>query len=57
VQDLNDLGFFAELVEQYGFAAAARKLAMPRSRPSRRICLLKERLGVRLIHRSSWRLA
>jgi DNA-binding transcriptional LysR family regulator len=32
MQDLNDLRFFAGVVEQNGFAAAARKLGMPRSR-------------------------
>jgi DNA-binding transcriptional LysR family regulator len=57
VQDLNDLRFFAEVVEQNGFAAAARKLGMPRSRLSRRIGLLEERLGVRLVHRSTRRFA
>ncbi|GHE80950.1 LysR family transcriptional regulator [Camelimonas fluminis] len=57
MQDLNDLRFFAEVVEQGGFAAAARKLGMPRSRLSRRIGLLEERLGVRLIHRSTRRFA
>jgi DNA-binding transcriptional LysR family regulator len=53
VQDLNDLRFFAVVVEHGGFAAAARKLGMPRSRLSRRIGLLEERLGVRLIQRST----
>jgi DNA-binding transcriptional LysR family regulator len=57
VQDLNDLRFFAEVVEQNGFAAAARKLGMPRSRLSRRIGFLEERLGVRLVHRSTRRFA
>jgi DNA-binding transcriptional LysR family regulator len=57
MQDLNDLRFFAEVVEQNGFAAAARKLGMPRSRLSRRIGLLEERLGVRLIQRSTRRFA
>jgi DNA-binding transcriptional LysR family regulator len=55
MQDLNDLRFFAEVVEQNGFAAAARKLGVPRSRLSRRIGLLEERLGVRLIQRSTRR--
>jgi DNA-binding transcriptional LysR family regulator len=55
MQDLNDLRFFAEVVEHSGFAAAARKLGMPRSRLSRRIGLLEDRLGVRLIHRSTRR--
>jgi DNA-binding transcriptional LysR family regulator len=57
VQDLNDLRFFAEVVEQNRFAAAARKLGMPRSRLSRRLGLLEERLGVRLIQRSTRRFA
>lgn len=55
MQDLNDLYFFVQVVEQSGFAAAARKLGMPRSRLSRRIGLLEERLGVRLIQRSTRR--
>jgi DNA-binding transcriptional LysR family regulator len=57
MQDLNDLRFFAEVVEQNGFAAAARKLGMPRSRLSRRIGLLEDRLGVRLVQRSTRRFA
>jgi DNA-binding transcriptional LysR family regulator len=57
MQDLNDLRLFAEVVEENGFAAAARKFGMPRSRLSRRIGLLEERLGVRLIHRSTRRFA
>jgi DNA-binding transcriptional LysR family regulator len=57
MQDLNDLRFFAVVVEESGFAAAARKLGMPRSRLSRRIGLLEEHLGVRLIHRSTRRFA
>ncbi|MFD1333176.1 LysR substrate-binding domain-containing protein [Methylopila musalis] len=55
MQDLNDLYFFAQVVEHGGFAAAARRLGMPRSRLSRRIGLLEERLGVRLIQRSTRR--
>ncbi len=51
--DLNDLRFFVDVVEQNGFAAAARKLEMPRSRLSRRIGMLEESLGVRLIQRST----
>jgi DNA-binding transcriptional LysR family regulator len=53
VQDLNDLRFFVDVVEQNGFSAAARKLGMPRSRLSRRIGLLEENLGVRLVQRST----
>lgn len=57
MRDLNDLYFFVQVVEQGGFAAAARKLGMPRSRLSRRIGLLEERLGLRLIQRSTRRFA
>ena len=53
MQDLNDLYYFVQAVDEGGFAAAARRLDMPRSRLSRRIGLLEERLGVRLIQRST----
>jgi DNA-binding transcriptional LysR family regulator len=53
MQDLNDLRLFVEVVNEAGFAAAARKLGMPRSRISRRIGLLEEHLGVRLVQRST----
>ncbi|WOC15362.1 LysR substrate-binding domain-containing protein [Pseudochrobactrum sp. MP213Fo] len=53
MQDLNDLRFFVVVVEEGGFAAAARKLNMPRSRLSRRIGLLEDSLGVRLIQRTT----
>ncbi|HVV94424.1 MAG TPA: LysR substrate-binding domain-containing protein [Hyphomicrobiales bacterium] len=56
-QDLNDLYFFARVVEHGGFAAAARALGLPRSRLSRRIGLLEVRLGTRLIQRSTRRFA
>lgn len=53
VEDLNTLYYFTEVVEHGGFAAAGRALDMPKSKLSRRIAQLEERLGVRLIHRSS----
>jgi DNA-binding transcriptional LysR family regulator len=43
------------VVEHGGFAAASRALDVPRSRLSRRVGQLEERLGVRLIHRSTRR--
>jgi DNA-binding transcriptional LysR family regulator len=55
MQDLNDLYYFVQVVDHAGFAAAARALGMPRSRLSRRIAVLEERLGVRLIQRSTRR--
>lgn len=53
MQDLNDLYYFARVVEHGGFAAAGRALGLPRSKLSRRIGLLEDRLGVRLIQRST----
>lgn len=55
MQDLNDLMYFAHVVDHGGFAPAARALAVPKSKLSRRIALLEERLGVRLIQRSTRR--
>lgn len=54
-QDLNDLYYFARVVERGGFAEASRSTGIPRSTLSRRIAALEERLGVRLIQRSTRR--
>jgi len=56
MQDLNDLYFFVQIVDHDGYAAASRALGVPRSKLSRRIIALEERLGVRLIQRSTRRL-
>lgn len=56
-QDLNDMVFFAEVVERGGFAAAGRVLGIPKSRLSRRISELEARLGVRLLQRTTRRLS
>ncbi|MBB1628378.1 LysR substrate-binding domain-containing protein [Achromobacter sp. UMC71] len=53
MQDLNDLYYFVQVVRGGGFAPAGRALGIPKSRLSRRIALLEERLGVRLIQRST----
>jgi DNA-binding transcriptional LysR family regulator len=53
MHDLNDLFFYVQAVDNGGFAPAGRKLGMPKSKLSRRIALLEERLGVRLIQRST----
>lgn len=53
MHDLNDLFYYAQVVEHGGFAAAGRLLGIPRSKLSRRILLLEQRLGVRLIQRST----
>jgi DNA-binding transcriptional LysR family regulator len=57
MQDLNDLFYFSIVVEKNGFAAAGRALGIPKSRLSRRISQLEERLGVRLLQRSTRRFA
>ncbi|RYF72445.1 MAG: LysR family transcriptional regulator [Comamonadaceae bacterium] len=53
--DLNDYAYFAEVVAHGGFAAAGRALREPKSKLSRRIAGLEERLGLRLIERSTRR--
>lgn len=53
MEDLNDLALFAAVVSQGSFSAAGRSLGMPKSRVSRRIAALEERLGVRLLQRST----
>ncbi len=55
--DLNDLYYFAKVVECGGFAAAGRETGIPKSRLSRRIAELEERLQVRLLHRTTRKLA
>lgn len=51
--DLNDLFYFAQVVEHGGFAAAGRALGIPKSKLSRRIAQLEERLGSRLLLRTT----
>ncbi|MBE8718261.1 LysR family transcriptional regulator [Cellvibrio polysaccharolyticus] len=51
--DLNDLFYFAQVVEHGGFAPAGRALGIPKSRISRRIAELEARLDTRLIQRST----
>ena len=53
MQDLNDLYYFVQTVDHGGFAPAGRALGVPKSKLSRRIAMLEERLGVRLIQRST----
>ncbi|ATG89711.1 LysR family transcriptional regulator [Methylomonas koyamae] len=53
MQDLNDLYYYVQTVDHGGFAPAGRALGMPKSKLSRRIAQLEERLGVRLIQRST----
>ena len=57
MRDLNDLYYFVQVVDHGGYAAAGRALGMPKSKLSRRIIELEERLGVRLLQRSTRKLA
>ena len=51
--DLNELYYFAKVVEHGGFAPAGRALGIPKSKLSRRVALLEERLGTQLLRRST----
>lgn len=57
MQNLNDLYYFAAVVDHGGFAPAARALGIPKSRLSRRVTALEADLGVRLLQRSTRRFA
>ncbi len=51
--DLNDLYFFAAVVEHGGFSAASRAIGIPKSRLSKRVSQLENGLGVRLLQRTT----
>lgn len=51
--DLNDLWLFAKVVEHGGFSQAGRALGLQKAKLSRRVAQLEERLGVRLIQRTT----
>lgn len=57
MQDMNDMLYFAEVVERGGFAAAGRHLGIPKSKLSRRVGELETRLGVRLLQRTTRKLS
>ncbi len=57
MQDLNDMLYFAEIVDRGSFAAAGRSLGLPKSKLSRRIGALEGRLGVRLLQRTTRKLS
>ncbi len=50
--DLNDVAAFVRVVENSGFAKAARELGVPTSTVSRAVARLEEAVGVRLLHRT-----
>ncbi|WP_437622710.1 LysR substrate-binding domain-containing protein [Sorangium sp. So ce1151] len=49
----NDIALFARIAEHGGLSAAGRALGVPKSSLGRRLQLLEERLGVRLVQRTS----
>ncbi len=55
--NLNDLMYFSQVVEHGGFSAAERVLGISKSRLSRRLTELEATLGVRLLQRSTRKLA
>lgn len=55
--NLNDLMYFCQVVEHGGFSAAERVLGISKSRLSRRLGELEAMLGVRLLQRSTRKLA
>ena len=55
MDNLNDVLLFTRVVEQGGFTAAAKVLNLPKSSVSRGVARLEERLGVRLLQRSTRR--
>jgi DNA-binding transcriptional LysR family regulator len=55
--DLNELALFVEVVRAGSFAGAGRRLGLPANSVSRRIQALEERLGQRLMQRSTRKLA
>ena len=57
MQDLNDMVYFAEVVDKGSFAAAGRALGLPKSKLSRRVAELEGRLGVRLLQRTTRKLS
>ncbi len=54
--DLNEVATFARVVDAGSFSAAAAQLGVPKSTVSRRVARLEERLGVRLLQRSTRRM-
>lgn len=55
--DLNEVLMFSKVVETKSFTAAALVLGVPKSTVSRKLAQLEERLGVRLIQRTTRKLS
>ena len=54
---LDEMEIFAEVVEAEGFSAAARRLTLSKSAVSKQVGRLEDRLGVRLLNRTTRRLS
>lgn len=54
---LDEMEVFAEVVETGGFTAAARRLSLSKSAVSKQVTRLEDRLGVRLLNRTTRRLS
>jgi DNA-binding transcriptional LysR family regulator len=57
MQDLNNMLYFAQVVDHGSFAATARELGIPTSTLSRRVADLEAVLGVRLLQRTTRKLS
>lgn len=55
--DLNEIVVFARVVETKSFTAAAQQLGLPKSTVSRKVSQLEERLGARLLQRTTRKLS
>jgi DNA-binding transcriptional LysR family regulator len=57
MMDLNELHVFTKVVESGSFVGASRALGMPKSTVSRKVSELEERLGARLLQRTTRKLS
>jgi DNA-binding transcriptional LysR family regulator len=53
--DLNELQIFVQVAQTHSFTLAAKRLGVPKSAASRGLARLEQRLGVRLLHRTTRR--
>lgn len=51
--DLNDTLIFARVVQDGSFTAASKSLRLPKTKVSRKVQELEERLGIQLLHRTT----